>query len=116
MFARVVVNRPHPFRLQLILVGLMGPLASPSLGAFDPRRDVTIYNGGSPMGVSSYTYDPARNRYLVFLQAPLDFDRPIQVIHHVPSPPFAEEEGNAVLSEVAPGHDPDLLVNPAVII
>ena len=105
--ARAVVNRPSPFRLQLILEDLTGPLRNSS-GPFDPRKHIAIYNGGRQIGVDSYSWDPNRNRYLVFLQEALDFDIPIQVIHHVPTPPFAEDLSNPTLLLFEPGKDPDL--------
>ena len=109
MIARAIANRPTPYRLQLVLNDLTGPLSNSAIGMFDLRKHVAIYNGGRLIGVDSFTWDSNRNRYLIFLKQALDFELPIQVIHHVPSPPFSESEGNPSLLNTDPGHDPDLL-------
>lgn len=103
-----VVNRPYPNRVQLNLGTLPGPLLNPSLGDFDPRRDIQIYNDGKLMTVDSFTWDPKGNRYLIFLTEGLNFDAVTQVIHHVPNPAF-EVEGNPDLSLLHEGQNPDIL-------
>lgn len=107
----VLLNRPYPLRVQLCLGGLTGPLLNPALGDFDPRRDLQIYNDGKLMTVDSFTWDPKRNRYLMFLTESLNFDAVTQVIHHVPDPPF-EVEGNPDLALLQPGQNPDILAAP----
>ena len=115
MAITAVVNRPHLNRVQLLLGdGISGPLFSITLGMFDPRRDLDIYNGGQPMTVSSYTWDPVRNRYVIFLDGELDFDAPVQLIHHMPNPPFQEYDENPDLLQVSLGQDPDILAPPTV--
>ena len=115
MAITAVVNRLHPNRVQVRLGSdISGPLFSITKGMFDPRRDLDVYNGGRPMTVSSYTWDPVRNRYLLFLEEGLDLDLPVQVIHHVPNPAFAEYDENPDLLQVSLGRDPDLLADPTV--
>lgn len=108
MAITATVNRPYPNRVQIHLGTLPGPLLNTRLGDFDPRRDVTVYNGGRRMVVDSFTWDPRGNRYLLFTTEPLDFSAVVQVIHHVPNPPF-EVEGNPDLFLLQPGQDPDIL-------
>ncbi len=84
----VMVNRPYPRRVQLVLGTLIGPLKSLSLGAFDPRRDLQIYNGGTLLTIESVAWDGPANRYLMFLTTDLNFDAVTQVIHHAPTSPF----------------------------
>ena len=115
MTITAVVNRPMPSRIQLLLGnGISGPLFNVVLGMFDPRRDVTVYNGGKPVTISSFTWDPVRNRYLLFMNQEMDLDQPIQIIHHIPNPPFVEYNENPDLMQVAPGQDPDVLADPTV--
>ena len=115
MAITAVVNRPHPNRVQVRLGSdISGPLFSITLGMFDPRRDLDVYNGGRPMTVSSYTWDPVRNRYLLFLEEELDFDYPVQVIHHVPNPAFLEYDENPDLHQLSLGQNPEILADPAV--
>lgn len=109
------INRPHPNRMQVLLGDdLVGPLYSVSLGLFNPRRDLSVYSGGIPLVVQSYTFDPVRNRYLLFFEQGLDFDAITQVIHHVPNPPFGELDANPDLYRTSLGHDPDILADPGV--
>lgn len=106
-----MVNRPYPRRVQLTLgTDLQGPLSSPVLGAFDPRRDLRVYNDGELKGIDSFSWDGLGNRYLLFLTSDLNFDALTQVIHHIPSPPF-EIEGNPELGVVSFGSDPDILMS-----
>ena len=72
-FAHVIANRPSPYRLQVVLDDVTGPLISSALGYFDPRRDLVVYNAGRIVTIKSFTWDPARNRYLLFLAKALDF-------------------------------------------
>lgn len=109
-FAHAIANRPSPYRLQVVLDDVTGPLISSALGYFDPRRDLAVYNAGRVVAVKSFTWDPARNRYLLFLSQALDFSAPIQVIHHVPAPAFTEDAENQALFSVSSGQDPDLFL------
>ena len=114
-FAHAIANRPSPYRLQVVLDDVTGPLISSAMGYFDPRRDLVVYNAGKVMTVKSFTWDPARNRYLLFLAQALDFDAPVQVIHHVPAPTFTEDAENQDLFSVSSGQDPDLFTGQASI-
>jgi hypothetical protein len=103
------VNKPYPRRVQLNLpLNLPGPLSSPTMGLFDPRRDCRVYNAGRLMTVESFAWDGLNNRYLLFVTEDLIFTLPTQIIHHVPSPPF-EVEGNPDLFDLTPGDNPDIL-------
>jgi hypothetical protein len=108
MAITATVNRPYPTRVQLHLGTLTGPLLNPRFGEFDPRRDIRIYNGGRLMTVDSFTFDPAGNRYLIFLTKGLNFDVVTQVVHHVPNPPL-EVEGNPELFLMQGGTNPDIV-------
>ncbi len=104
-----IANTPYPNRLQLKLQGsLSGPLTSDLLGPFDPRRDIQIYNNGKLMTVNSYTWDGANNRYLIFLSAPLTLPGDVQIVHHVPDPPF-HVDSNPTLFDSSLGTEPDVL-------
>jgi hypothetical protein len=82
------VNALHPNRLELYINDFNGPLVSSHLGAFDPRRDISIYSGGVVATTRSFTFDAPNNRYLIYLTEPLDYNGIVQVIHHLPSVPF----------------------------
>jgi hypothetical protein len=58
------------------------------LGAFNPFRDVSIYSDGSLQTVQSWAFDTTNNRYLIYLVQAIDPQSFVQVIHHVPNPPF----------------------------
>ena len=87
---RVETNAPYPNRLQLILDDITGPfLQSGPLGQFDPRRDLEVYVDGALTPIRTFTYDYVNNRYLLYTQSPFNLQGVIQVVHHMPNPPFA---------------------------
>ena len=89
-------NAPYPNRIQLTLGDWIGPLIQPSSPPveFDPTVDVEIYVDGLPVAVQTASYDAINNRYLLFMERNINLQGVIQVIHHMPSPPF--QYGGAV--------------------
>jgi hypothetical protein len=85
---RATVNPNYPNRIELNLDSILGPLQSSVLGAFNPLRDLEVYEDGAPVTLWSYSYDVGSNRYLMFIDHALDMNGVIQVIHHMPNPPF----------------------------
>jgi hypothetical protein len=82
-------NLSYPNRIQLVLAPLQGPFAQDGpLGAFDPRRDLRVYVDGTLQTVQGFSFDAANNRYLLFTATAINLQGVIQVVHHVPSPPF----------------------------
>ena len=88
---RVETNAPYPNRIQLLLDN-PGPLQAVfqdgPLGGFDPRRDLEVYVDGTLTTVSTFTFDVPNNRYLLYTQNAINLQGVIQVIHHMPNPPF----------------------------
>lgn len=58
------------------------------LGAFNAARDLEIYVDGVPLLVQTSYFDARFSRYLLFMGSTIDLQGVIQVIHHMPSPPF----------------------------
>ena len=84
-------NGPYPNRIQLPLGNWIGPFVQPApgtLGDFDPRRDLEVYVDGILVPVQTFSYDSINNRYLLFLEKTIDLQGVVQVIHHMPDPPF----------------------------
>ena len=85
----IETNAPFPNRIQLILDGVSGPLVQNGpLGQFDPRRDLELYIDGILTPVYTFTYDVTNNRYLLYTQNAINLQGVIQVVHHMPDPPF----------------------------
>ena len=86
----VETNAPYPNRIQWILGShYAGPFVQNGpLGSFDPRRDLEVYVDGILVPVQSYTYDPINNRYLLYMSRNINLQGVIQVLHHMPNPPF----------------------------
>lgn len=104
MFAQT--NAPYPNRIQIVLTPLTGPFVQDGpLGAFDPRRDLTVVVDGVVQVVQTFAFDAANNRYLLYLENAINLQGTIQIIHHVPSPPF-EFQTNPPLFDVTPGEFP----------
>jgi hypothetical protein len=87
---QISIDPLYPTRIQMYLGNIGGPLSStnPDLGAFDPRRDLEVYMDGSLLTINSFTFDSANNRYLMFADQTINMSGVLQVIHHMPSPPF----------------------------
>ena len=87
-----IVNAPYSNRIQLALGDWIGPLVQPTSPPrlFDPTRkqDLEIYVDGLPVSVKTASYDAVNNRYLLFMDRDINLKGVIQVIHHMPKPPF----------------------------
>ncbi len=86
---QATVSPLYPNRIALSLGTLIGPLTSPSLGAFTPGRDLEIYVDGLPLPIQSSSFDVQNNRYLIFAAQAFDVSGLVQVVHHMPLSPFA---------------------------
>ncbi len=83
-------NQPYPNRIQLVVnPPFIGPFTQDGpLGAFNPARDLSIYVDGVLQAISSSSFDTNNNRYLIYLVQAIDPQGFVQVVHHVPNPPF----------------------------
>src|SRR5208282_668284 len=94
------VNAPYPNRIQVELgLNLIGPFSaggSPPLGAFDPRRDLEVWVDGILTPISNFSFDEINNRYLLFTFTAFDQQGSVQVIHHMPRPPFTDQSSPPV--------------------
>lgn len=82
-------NAPYPNRIELVLAPFVGPFVQPGpLGAFDPRRDLQVYVDGVLQIVQTFSFDQVNNRYLLYMATAINVQGVIQIIYHVPSPPF----------------------------
>lgn len=86
----VKTNLAYPNRIQWILGDrYFGPFVQfGPLGSFDPRRDLEVYVDGNLTPVRSFIYDATNNRYLLYMSQNINLQGVIQVIHHMPNPPF----------------------------
>jgi len=99
---RVETNAPYPNRIQWILGTYTGPFTQAGpLVSFDPRRDLEVYVDGALIPISSFTFDNNSThtnnvRYLLYMNQSINLQGVVQVIHHMPNPPFQS-------SQVLPG-------------
>jgi hypothetical protein len=100
------VSTSDPNRIYIVLGSLTGPLNSPTLGAFLPSRDCEVYIGGLSVSVNAYSFDSTNNQYALYTSRAFDPTQLVQVIHHVPSSPFAGANGYlpgfALTAEIVP--------------
>lgn len=76
-------------RIQLLCSPLVGPFSQNGpLGSFDPRRDVFAYVDGKLIPVTTFSFDPGNNRYLLYLAQQINVQGMIQLVHRMPNPPF----------------------------
>jgi hypothetical protein len=101
------VNTPYPNRIQLLLDDPEGPFNSPVLGMFDPRRDLEIFVDGQQITINNFSYDAVNSRYLMYTLAPFNLQGVIQVIHHMPLPPFVGVS-NPIIYNLSVGDNPDV--------
>ena len=88
---QAIVNDPIANRIQLKCDPYAGPFhQNGALEDFDPRRDLEVYIDGTRVAVRSYTFDSANNRYLIFVSQPILTTAVVQIICHMPDPPFIE--------------------------
>jgi hypothetical protein len=85
-------NGAYPNRVQLVVSPpFVGPFTQPGpLGAFNPVRDLSIYADGALQTISSFSFDTNNSRYLIYLIQAIDPQSFVQVVHHVPNPPFMD--------------------------
>jgi WD40 repeat protein len=114
---RALVRDPYPNRIELYPDG-RGPISSPGFREFDPTIDIQIYVDGHPIRIQSFIWDYSNNRYIMFVDSPFNTRALIQVIHHMPNPPF-QTLSNPLLFNHSGGRHPDLgeggVLNPFVI-
>jgi len=55
---------------------------------FNPMTDVEVWVDGIQIQVKSFLYDAATTTYQLYLGISLTTDNVVQVIHHMPNPPF----------------------------
>ena len=63
-------------------------LSSGGMVNFNPMVDLELYVDGLPETISSYSYDKATNTYLLYMRRSVTSDNIVQLIHHMPSPPY----------------------------
>lgn len=103
---QAITNGPYPNRLQITLAPFIGPFVQNGpLGLFSPGRDLDIYVDGLKLTVQTFSFDSVNNRYLIYMTAPFNLQGVIQVVHHMPSPPFTAEV-NPPLFDLTPGSEP----------
>jgi hypothetical protein len=86
---QVFMSSLFPDRLQLELGTSFGPFSQDGpLGQFDPRRDLEIYVDGRRVPIVTAFFDQPNNRYLMFTDRSINTDGVVQVVHHIPNPPF----------------------------
>ena len=102
----VQTNSPYANRIQLVLAPFVGPFVQDGpLGAFDPRRDLEVYVDGVKQVIQTFSFDAPNNRYLLYMANAINLQGTIQVVHHVPSPPF-QFQTNPPLFDLSLGDDP----------
>lgn len=101
-------NAPYPNRIQILCAPLIGPFVQNGpLGQFDPRRDLQVYVDGDLLPIVSFSFDANNNRYLLFTAKPFNLQGVIQLIHHVPNPPFITQS-NPPLQDFEFAQYPDI--------
>jgi hypothetical protein len=80
----------YPNRIVIQCVPLTGPFSSAVTGSFDPTKDVKVYVDGEGLNITSYIFDSVNNRYLLFADKTFNLQGIVQVIHHMPNPPFTD--------------------------
>ena len=78
-----------------------------TLGVFNPIRDLQIYVDGNLIPIQTWSFDVTNNRYLLYMNQAINLHGTIQVVHHVPSPPF-QFNANPPILNVQVGVEPDI--------
>jgi hypothetical protein len=103
---QAITNAPFPDRIQILCAPFIGPFAQDGpLGDFDPRRDLKVFVDGVQIAVRSFAFDTDNNRYLLYMDTSFNLQGVIQIVHHVPSPPFVAQV-NPPLFDLTPGDEP----------
>lgn len=84
---QAIVNEPYPNRIQLIC-GSWPPPWNNGLRAFDPTIDLQVYVDGDVLPIVNFSYETNNNRYLLYSANPFNLQGVIQVVYHIPLPPF----------------------------
>jgi hypothetical protein len=101
-------NAPFPNRIQIVLDPYVGPFVQDGpLGSFDPRRDLEVWIDGVLTPVQTFAFDANNNRYLLYMATEINLQGVIQVVHHMPSPPFQYTQ-NPALFDLTPGQSPGI--------
>ena len=101
-------DNQHADRIQIFCTPFLGPFTQIGpLGTFDPRRDLVVYVDGDLVPVRGFFFDSTQNRYLLFMDRTINVQGVIQVVHHMPSPPFVGLI-NPPLFDLTPGEEPDI--------
>jgi hypothetical protein len=83
-------------------------MISAVLGPFNPIRDVQVYVGGAPVQIVSAHWDAPGNKYVIYVDEDMTANKDlIQIIHHVPEPPFFLAS-NPTLANLSRGGNPTL--------
>ncbi len=123
---QAITNAPYLNRIQLTLGGTSSPptayvgpfVQSGPLGAFNPVRDLSVYVDGVLQTIQSASFDANNNRYLIYAGQTFNTQGFVQVIHHVPNPPFVDANSNeltgfALIGSFIPGSD---VVQPQMVL
>ena len=103
---QVITNSPYPNRIQILCTPYIGPFVQAGpLGLFNPARDLDIYVDGVQQIVQTFSFDQNNNRYLIYLSGSFNLQGVVQVVHHMPSPPFTAEV-NPPIYDLTLGDEP----------
>jgi hypothetical protein len=108
MAIQAITNQPYPNRIQIQLGSIQGPFVQDGpLGEFNPARDLQFYCNGALLTVQNSTFDANNNRYLVYFTQAFNLQGVIQVVHHMPDPPF-QFSANPPIFGIQVGVEPDI--------
>ena len=102
-------NAPYPNRIALYLAPYVGPFfQNGPLVTFNPVRDLKVYVDGTLQTIQTWSFDAVNNRYLLYLNQAFNLQGVIQIVHHVPDPPFYSivPAGNPLVLYLSLGESP----------